>query len=136
LPARRVITVLNRLAADRGLASVTTVDNGSEFFSKEMASRAYRSGVQLDFIRPGKPVENAYIESFNGRLRDKCLDAELFLTLDDARNELAESKRDYYKVHPHTSLGDIPPSEFADQWFSKQPPEVKILNSELVQLTG
>jgi len=136
LPARRVTAVLNRLAATRGLARIITVDNGSEFFSKEMDSWAYRNGVQLDFIRPGKPVENAYIESFNGRLRDECLNAELFLTLDDARCKLAEWKQDYNKVRPHTSLGDIPPSEFADQWISNRPQKVEILNQEVVQLTG
>jgi putative transposase len=105
---------LRELAASRGLAKIITVDNGSEFFSKGMDSWAYHNGVQLDFIRPGKPVENAYIESFNGRLRDECLNTELFLTLDDAKCKLAEWKRDYNKIRPHTSLGDVPPSEFAD----------------------
>jgi putative transposase len=84
------------------------------FFSREMDSWAYRNGVQLDFIRPGRPVENAYIESFNGQLRDECLKTELFLTLVDTRTKLAKWKRDYNKVRPHTSLGDIPPSEFAE----------------------
>ncbi len=101
-----------------------------------MDSWAYRHSVQLDFIRPGKPVENAYIESFNGRLRDECLNAELFLTLDDAKNKLAKWKRDYNKVRPHTSLGDIPPSEFAEEWVSNRPRKVEILNQEVVQLTG
>jgi len=136
LPARRVTAVLNRLAVTRGLAKIITVDNGSEFFSREMDSWAYCHGVQLDFIRPGKPVENAYIESFNGRLRDECLNAELFLTLDDAKDKLAEWKRDYNKVRPHTSLGDIPPSEFADQWFSRQSHKDEILKPEVVQSTG
>jgi putative transposase len=136
LPARRVTAVLNRLAASRGLARIITVDNGSEFFSREMDSWAYRNGVQLDFIRPGKPVENAYIESFNGRLRDECLNAELFLTLDDAKTKLAEWKQDYNKVRPHSSLGDIPPSEFAENWISNQPQKVEILNQRVVQLTG
>lgn len=84
------------------------------FFSREMDSWAYRNGVQLDFIRPGRPVENAYIESFNGQLRDECLKTELFLTLVDTRTKLAKWKRDYNTVRPHTSLGDIPPSEFAE----------------------
>ena len=136
LPARRVTAVLNRLAASRGLAKIITVDHGSEFFSQEMDSWAYRHGVQLDFIRPGKPVENAYIESFNGRLRDECLNAELFLTLHDARCKLTEWKRDYNKVRPHTSLGDISPSEFADRWISNQPQNQEILNHEVVQFTG
>jgi putative transposase len=136
LPARRVTAVLNRLAATRELPQTITVDNGSEFFSREMDSWAYRHSVKLDFIRPGKPVENAYIESFNGRLRDECLNAELFLTLDDARSKLAEWKQDYNKVRPHTSLGDIPPSEFAEQWISNQPSEGETLNQEVVQLTG
>jgi putative transposase len=136
VPAGRVIAVLNRFAASRGLAKVITVDNGSEFFSREMDSWAYRNDVRLDFIRPGKPVENAHIESFNGRLRHECLNTELFLTLEDARCKLAEWKRDYNKIRPHTSLGDIPPSEFAEQWISDRPSKAEILNQKVVQLVG
>jgi len=136
VPGRRVVQVLERLAATRGMAPVITVDNGSEFFSKEMDRWAYKNSVRLDFIRPGKPVENPFIESFNGRLRDECLNSELFLTLDDARRKLAEWQQDYNKSRPHSSLGGTPPAEFAARWHSTGPEEVKFLNLELVQSAG
>lgn len=136
LPGRRVTSVLDRISMVRSLPKIITVDNGSEFISKEMDSWAYRRGVQLDFIRPGRPVENAHIESFNGRLRDECLNAELFLTLEDARQKLAEWKSDYNKSRPHSSLGDLSPVEFAAQWSSTNPQTVESLNPELVQSTG
>ncbi|MBD3333756.1 transposase [candidate division GN15 bacterium] len=108
----------------------------TEYFPREMYSWAYRNGVQLDFTRPGRPVENAYIESSNGRLRDECLNTELFLTLDDTRTKLAKWKRDYNKVRPHTSLDDVPPSEFAEQWVSNKRQEGEVLNQEVIPLTG
>jgi putative transposase len=136
LPGRRVTAVLDRLATTRTLPKFITVDNGTEFISKEMDSWAYHRGVQLDFIRPGRPVENAHIESFNGRLRDECLNAELFLTLEDARQKLAEWKSDYNKDRPHSSLGGRSPLEFAAEWSSTSPQTVEFLNQELVQSTG
>jgi|SRR5579862_3341249 len=98
-----------------GRTSHGTVDNGSEFFSKEMDSWAYRAGVKLDFMRPGKLVENAFIESFNGRLRDEGLNAELFLSIDDARRKLLEWKLDYNERRPHSSIGNLTPTEFAER---------------------
>ena len=103
-PGRRVTAVLDHLSTTRCLPQIITVDNGSEYISKVMDSWAYRRGVQLDFIHPGRPVENAHIESFNGRLRDECLNAELFLTLEDARKKSAEWKSDNNKIRPHSSL--------------------------------
>jgi putative transposase len=113
LTAKKVTSALARLASERKLPTMITVDNGSEFISKEMDSWAYRNGVRLDFIRPGKPVENAYIESFNGRLRDECLNGELFFSIDDARTKLLEWKQDYNERLPHGSIGNKTPSEFA-----------------------
>jgi len=78
LGAGRVIQVLERLAEIRGLPEVITTDNGPEFTSKVLDEWAYRKGVKLNFIRPGKPIENAYVESFNGRLRDECLNGNWF----------------------------------------------------------
>ena len=92
-----------------------TVDNGTEFYSKAMDSWAYRHGVQLQFIRPGKPVENAFIERFNGRLRDELLNGELFMGLLDARQKLEAWKRDYNQNRPHGSIGHLTPNEFATQ---------------------
>jgi putative transposase len=110
---KKVGAVLDTLAATRGYPKTITVDNGSEFYSKEMDAWAYRHGVKLDFIRPGKPVENAFIESFNGRLRDELLNAELFLDINDARRKLEAWRRDYNGNRPHSALGDMTPEEFA-----------------------
>jgi putative transposase len=128
LNGRKVAAALDEVARDRGYPGVITVDNGTEFYSKEMDSWAYRNGVRLDFIRPGKPVENAFIESFNGRLRDECLNTEVFLDLAHARSRILEWKQDYNESRPHGSLGDLSPSEFAARWRSQRPQETKILN--------
>jgi putative transposase len=102
--------------AARGAPVSITVDNGTEFASRAMEAWAYRYGVQLDFIRPGRPVENSYIESFNGRLRDECLNVEVFFALADVRDKLEGWRQDYNHVRPHSSLGDQPPAVFARQW--------------------
>ncbi len=76
----------------------------------------YQYGVQLDFIRPGKPVENNYIESFNGRLRDECLNVETVFDLSDAREKLTRWRLDYNQVRPHSALCDRAPEEFVREW--------------------
>jgi len=115
LSGQRVADLLDGMALERGYPKAITVDNGSEFYSKAMDSWAYRHGVQLQFIRPGKPVENALIESFNGRLRDELLNGELFMGLPDARQKLEAWRRDYNQNRPHSSMGDLTPVEFATQ---------------------
>jgi len=115
LSGQRVADLLDGIAVARGYPKSITVDNGSEFYSKAMDSWAYRHGVQLQFIRPGKPVENAFIESFNGKLRDELLNAELFMGLLDARQKLEAWRRDYDQNGPHSSIGDLTPVAFADQ---------------------
>jgi putative transposase len=117
LTGEAVARALERLSFTRPLPRVITVDNGSEFYSRVMDSWAYRRGVQLQFIRPGKPVENAFIESFNGRLRDECLNANLFFSIDDARKKLEAWRLDYNTQRPHSSLGDRTPTEFARGWL-------------------
>ena len=102
---RRVVECLDRLACERGLPEAITIDNGSVFCSRALDRWACQRGVKLDFIRPGKPVENGYVESFNGKLRDECLNSELFFSLEDARQKL-ECWR------PDSALGGIPPAEF------------------------
>jgi putative transposase len=89
-----------------------TVDHGSEFTSKALEEWAWRRHVRLDFIRPGKPMENGYIESFNGRLRDECLNVNQFMSLDDARAKIEAWRVDYNQRRPHSSLGHLTPSEF------------------------
>ncbi len=88
-------------------------DNGSEFTSRTFDAWVYRRGIKLLFIHPSKPVENAYIESFNRKLRDECLSANWFLDLADARVQIEQSRRDYDEARPHNSLADRTPESFA-----------------------
>ena len=92
-----------------------TVDHGTEFQSRALEDWAYRRGVQLDFIRPGKPIENAFIESFNGRLRDECLNVHQFASIADAQSKIGAWRVDYKQRRPHGSLGHLTPSEFVAQ---------------------
>lgn len=109
----RVVNVLERLEETRGLPEVITIDNGPEFAGKALDEWAYRKGVKLNFIRPGKPIENAYAESFNGRLRDECLNTNWFLNLKHARDIIEDWRRDYNEVRPHSSLNNLTPMEYA-----------------------
>lgn len=113
LGGRRVVAVLERLAEVRGLPQVITIDNGPEFAGKVLDEWAYRRGVKLNFIRPGKPIENAYAESFNGRLRDECLNENWFISLHHAKRIIEEWRIDYNEGRPHTSLGGLTPREYA-----------------------
>jgi putative transposase len=108
----RVVDVLTRVAESRGMPRVITMDNGPEFASRALDEWAYRHGVKLNFIRPGKPIENAYAESFIGRLRDECLNENWFITLKDARAIIESWRVDYNEGRPHTSLGGLTPREF------------------------
>jgi putative transposase len=90
-----------------------TVDHGTEFMSRALEDWAFARGVLLDFIRPGKPVENAFIESFNGRLRDECLNVHQFTSIDDAKAKIEARRVDYNQRRPHGSLGHLTPDEYA-----------------------
>jgi putative transposase len=109
----RVQAVLDRLADTRGLPQSITVDNGPEFDGQVLDQWAYRRAVQLSFIRPGKPNENAYIESFNGKFRDECLNEHWFLSLAHARSVIEDWRVEYNTERPHSSLGNRTPAEFA-----------------------
>jgi putative transposase len=109
----KVVAQMKRIALLRGLPESITTDNGSEFAGKAMEVWAYQNGVKLDLIRPGKPVENGHIESFNGRLRDECLNGEIFFDLADAGEKLERWRTDYNERRPHSSLDDRTPAEFA-----------------------
>ena len=89
------------------------VDNGSEFISKALDKWAYENKVTLDFSRPGKPTDNAYIESFNGSFRDECLNTHWFLSLEDARGKIETWRQDYNEFRPHSSLNNLTPYEFS-----------------------
>jgi putative transposase len=115
LNGQLVADALNRVAQHRSLPRTITVDHGTEFTSKVLDEWAYQRGVELDFIRPGKHVENASIESFNGRLRDECLNVHAFVSIDDVRSRLDDWREDYNQVRPHGALGMLTPSEFAER---------------------
>jgi putative transposase len=104
---------LNRITARRGYSQKIRVDNGPEFISKELDAWAYRNGLKFDFSRPGKPTDNAYIESFNGSLRDECLNTNWFLSIEDARDKLKTWQNDYSEYRPHSSLNNMTPTEYA-----------------------
>jgi putative transposase len=109
----RVGRVLDRIASDRGLPEAIVVDNGPEFRGRALAAWSEERGVRLEFIQPGKPVQNAFVESFNGRLRDECLNANWFTSLNDARRKIETWRQDYNEQRPHSSLEYMPPAEFA-----------------------
>ncbi len=111
----KVVTALERVAKHRGYPTMITVDYGSEFASKALDAWAFAHAVKLDFIRPGKPVENAVIERCNGRFRDECLNANVFVSLHDARQKIEAWRIDYNEHRPHSSLGGLTPREFAEQ---------------------
>ena len=121
LPGLRVTRVLDRLAVERGLPELITVDNGPEFAGRILDAWSYAHGVRLHFIDPGKPVQNAYIESFNGRLRDECLNEHWFTSLPAARSIVEAWRDDYNAVRPHSALGNRTPEEFAQQMVRKTP---------------
>ncbi len=116
LSGEKVAMALDKILSQRGVPQSITVDNGSEFSSRAMDLWAYKNGVHLDFIRPGRPVENGYIESFNGRLRDECLNVEVFFTVIEAREKLEHWRHDYNHQRPHSALADRTPAEFATVW--------------------
>lgn len=121
LNASKVADALDRAVAERGAPESITVDNGSEFASAVMDRWAYSNNVTLSFIRPGKPVENGFIESFNGRLRDELLNTSIFLSLADARGKLSAWRTDYNGQRPHSSLNDRTPDEFREIWAKIKP---------------
>jgi putative transposase len=114
LPGARVVAVLERLADIRGLPASITVDHGPEFEGRLLDAWAYKRGVRLAFIRPGKPVDNCYIESFNGRFRDECLNEHWFITMAHARSLIEAWRNEYNTERTHSSLNDLTPEEFRD----------------------
>ena len=111
----RVKHVMNRLAEARGLPQSITVDNGPEFQGQVLDAWAYQTNVSLSFIRPGKPNENAYIESFNGKFRDECLNEHWFITMAQARRVIELWRIEYNTERPHSSIGNITPEEYAEK---------------------
>jgi putative transposase len=115
LKAENVVQVLERLKYERGLPQRIYCDNGSEFVAGITDHWAYKNGVKLDFSRRGKPVDNAVIESFNGRFREECLNTHWFESLDDAETKIDAWKWDYNERRPHRALKGLSPREFVRQ---------------------
>lgn len=109
LSGERVVRVLERLRETRGLPQVIQTDNGPEFTGHKVDAWAYRNKVKLFFIEPGKPVQNAHIESFNGKLRNECLNSEWFTSLHEAKEVIEEWRVSYNRFRPHSSLNNLPP---------------------------
>jgi putative transposase len=114
----RVAELLERASKGR-LPRVITADNGTEFTSKALDAWAFEKGVKLDFTTPGKPTENGFVESFQGRFRDECLNAEIFENLDDAKCKIAAWRHDYNTRRPHSALGNLSPKEYLRKWQSE-----------------
>jgi len=113
LKGEDVVDTLLRLKASRGLPKIVKVDNGPEFISKALDRLAYENGIEIDFSRPGKPTDNAKVESFNGRFREECLNAHWFMSLDDAKRKIEAWRKYYNEARPHSALDWATPAEFA-----------------------
>ena len=114
-----VAAVIERLVKERGAPDRIQCDNGGEFISRALDKWAYENGVTMDFSRPGKPMDNPMIESFNGSFRDECLNVNWFLSMEDAREKVEKWRRDYNEFRPHSSLGDLTPRQFVDKYKSR-----------------
>jgi putative transposase len=115
LTGRNVIAVLEKIATQRGYPTAIVSDNAPEFCSRVVDEWAHGVGTKLQFIRPGKPVENAFIESFNGKCRDECLNERLFMTIEQARTATETWRLDYNQVRPHSALGNLTPEDYANR---------------------
>ncbi len=129
VPGTRVVRVLERLAFTRGLPKGIISDNGSEFTGKVMDAWANRKGIKLHFIDPGRPMQNAFVESFNGKFRDECLDQYWFTDLSDAKEKIESWRQNDNTIRPHSSLDDVTPAEFAGRFEEQKSGE-----NPLVQL--
>jgi len=118
LTGRRVVQVMNRLSELRGLPQSITTDNGPEFAGKLLDEWAYNKGVHLNFIAPGKPTQNCFVESFNGKFRDECLNEHWFLSMRHAREVIENWRREYNEERPHSSLHNLTPNEFASRFLT------------------
>jgi putative transposase len=125
LTGEDVVRVLTRIGQDPGeYPTRTQADNGPEFVSLILDKWAYESGVTLDFSRPGKPTDNPFVESFNGSFRDKCLNTNWFMSLDDARKKIESWRQDYNHFRPHSSLDDTTPALFASKFYESHPSRI------------
>lgn len=115
LRSTEVAEMLNSIALRRPLPQLLKTDNGSEFAGKMLDRWVYVRGIRIDFSRPGTPTDNATVESFNGRLRQECLNENWFMSLEDARCKIEAWRIHYNQRRPHSALGWMTPSEFAEK---------------------
>lgn len=115
-----VVAVIEKLAHTHGLPKVITTDNGSEFTGKALHLWAQRNGVHLNHIQPGKPMQNGFIESFNGTFRDDCLNQHWFSSIPEARLLINHWRDEYNQIRPHSSIGRVPPDTFALNFLNQQ----------------
>lgn len=118
---QRVVNALNALKERGRLPHTLRTDNGPEFTSKAVKSWAEKNGVMLDYTRPGKPTDNGHIESFNGRLRDECLNQHIFDTLEEAREKIEAWKQDYNLARPYSGLGWLTPAAYKEKYINNEP---------------
>ena len=116
LTGQRVVEALEHLRNCYGLPKSIRVDNGTEFASKVVDEWAYRKGIKLEFSRPGKPMDNGYIESFNGKLRAECLNQNWFESIEEARGKVEQWRVEYNEYRPHSALGQQTPRAFEQEW--------------------
>ena len=121
-----VVRMLDRIAEDRGLPKYITVDNGPEFRSKALDKWAYENQVILDFIRPGKPVDNCFVESFNSRFRAECLNSNYFDSISEAKMKIEDWRKKYNEFRPHSTLKGLTPKVFADQFKQRSTPKLNL----------
>lgn len=124
LPGERVVRVLDTVASERGYPKAIVCDNGPEFAGEALDQWAHTRGVALRFIQPGKPIQNAFAESFNGRLRDECLNESWFVSLADAQQMIEAWRLDYNVARPHSGLANRTPEEFARAFAENRPPHL------------
>lgn len=120
LPATRVVEALDTLLLVRGRPQAIVCDNGPEFVSLALDQWASAHGIRLDFIRPGRPVENCFIESFNGKLRDECLNQHHFASLAEAQQRIEAWRQEYHTERPHRGLGQRTPAEYASRFTPEE----------------
>ncbi len=119
-PIVAVTRALDEMARFRGYPKAIRTDQGPEFTGKALDQWAYQRDIKLKLIQPGKPTQNAFIESFNGKFRDECLNEHWFCSLAEARIRIAAWRRDYNEHRPHSAIGNLTPAEFAASWRTRQ----------------
>lgn len=132
LPGLRVTRALDWLVIIRQRPEAITVDNGPEFAGKTLDQWAYKSKVKLDFIRPGKPVENTYVESFNGKLRHECLNQHYFTSLEEAKRTIEAWRIQYNEFRPHRTLKGLTPQSFAQQFQTQYNPHTLEISTSML----